>query len=138
MVSDQGTERTNRAARVGLVPGQVVQEIGYGEDVDHDLRDAIEELTGNDLVGDDYADVADVVLLWFRDDDGDLTDALVQAVGLLDEGGMIWLLTPKESRDGHVKPSEIAEAAQTAGLSQSKSAGAATDWTGTRLAAPRR
>lgn len=25
----------------------------------------------------DYDDLADVVLLWFRDDDGDLVDALV-------------------------------------------------------------
>ena len=31
---------------------------------------------------------------------------------------MIWVLTPKTGRDGHVEPSEIAEAVPTAGLSQ--------------------
>ena len=34
-------------------------------------------------------------LIWWRDGDGDLTDALVDAMTVLDDGGPIWLLTPK-------------------------------------------
>ena len=135
--ADHAEERTNPAARLGFEPGQVVQEIGYDDDVEHELREGIEAVTGQELVDEDYDDVADVVVLWFRDDDGDLTDALVDSIGLLDEGGDIWLLTPKTGRDGYIEPSDINEAAQTAGLSQTKSINAGKDWSGTRLSAPK-
>ena len=59
-----------------------------------------------------------MVLLWWREDDGDLVDALMDAMGPLADNGVIWVLTPKTGRDGHVEPSEIAEAVPTAGLSQ--------------------
>ncbi|MEU6973051.1 DUF3052 domain-containing protein [Kitasatospora aureofaciens] len=136
--TDQAEERTNPAARLGFGPGQVVQEIGYDSDVDQDLREGIESLTGQDLVDEDYGDVADVVLRWFRDEDGNLTDSLVDAIGLLEDGGPIWLLTPKTGRDGYIEPSDISEAAQTAGLSQSKTISVGKDWSGTRLVAPKR
>jgi len=135
--ADHAEERTNPAARLGFEPGQVVQEIGFDDDVDHELREGIESLIGQDLVDEDYDDVADVVLLWFRDEDGDLTDALVDVIGLLEDGGMIWLLTPKTGRDGYVEPSDIAEAGQTAGLSQTKSITVGKEWSGTRLATPK-
>jgi hypothetical protein len=135
--ADHAEERTNPAARLGFEPGQVVQEIGFDDDVDHELREGIESLIGQDLVDEDYDDVADVVLLWFRDEDGDLTDALVDAIGLLEDGGMIWLLTPKTGRDGYVEPSDISDAAQTAGLSQTKSISVGKEWSGTRLATPK-
>ncbi|KPI34159.1 Protein of unknown function DUF3052 [Actinobacteria bacterium OV450] len=132
-------ERVNRAARLGFEPGQVVQEIGYNDDdVDKDLRQGIEEMTGQSLVDENYADVADVVLLWFRDDDGDATDALVDAIGLLEDGGIIWMLTPKAGRDGYIEPSDVSEAAQTAGLSQTKPVSVAKDWTGARFVAAKR
>jgi hypothetical protein len=136
--ADHAEERTNPAARLGFEPGQVVQEIGFDDDVDHELREGIESLIGQDLVDEDYDDVADVVLLWFRDEDGDLTDALVDVIGLLEDGGNIWLLTPKTGRDGYVEPSDISDAAQTAGLSQTKSISVGKEWSGTRLATPKR
>lgn len=136
--ADHAEERTNPAARLGFQPGQVVQEIGYDDDVDQELREAIEEITGQDLVDEDYDDVADAVVLWFRDDDGDLTDALVDAIGLLEDGGIIWLMVPKTGRDGYIEPSDVSEAAQTAGLSQTKSVSVAKDWSGARLVAPKR
>ncbi|MFC8918606.1 DUF3052 family protein [Streptomyces sp. WAC05374] len=135
--ADHAEERTNPAAKLGFEPGQVVQEIGYDDDVEQELREAIEAVTGQELFDEDYDDVADVVLLWFRDDDGDLTDALVDAIGLVDEGGEIWLLTPKTGRDGYIEPSDINEAAQTAGLSQTRSISAGKDWTGSRLVTPK-
>ena len=135
--ADHAEERTNPAARLGFEPGQVVQEIGFDDDVDHELREGIESLIGQDLVDEDYDDVADVVLLWFRDEDGDLTDALVDVIGLLEDGGQIWLLTPKTGRDGYVEPSDISDAVRTAGLSQTKSISVGKEWSGTRLATPK-
>ncbi|MEV4442562.1 DUF3052 domain-containing protein [Streptomyces sp. NPDC049577] len=131
-------DRTNPAARLGFQPGEVVQEIGHDDDVDQELREAIEEITGQALVDEDYDDVADVVLLWFRDGDGDPTDALVDAIGRLEDGGVIWFLTPKTGRDGYVEPSDIIEASQSAGLSQTKSISISKGWTGTRMVAPKR
>ncbi|MEU6718688.1 DUF3052 domain-containing protein [Nonomuraea sp. NPDC046802] len=132
--ADHGEERTNPAGRLGFEPGQVVQELGCGDDVDQELREGIEALTGQDLVDEDYDDVADVVLRWFRDKDGDLADALVDAIELIDEGdGVIWLLTPKTGRDGYIEPADITEAARTAGLSSAKSVSTGKDWSGTRL-----
>jgi DUF3052 family protein len=123
--------------RLGFTAGQVVQELGYDDDVDEDLRASIEEAIGTELVDEDYDDVADAVLLWWRDGDGDLVDALVDALTTLADGGVIWVLTPKAGRDGHVEPSDIGEAAPTAGLSQTSSISAARDWSGTRLVAPK-
>ncbi|KOU22729.1 hypothetical protein ADK52_20090 [Streptomyces sp. WM6372] len=128
---------TNLAVRLGFQPGQVVQEVGYDDDVDQELRGAIEQATGTELVDEEYDDVADAVVLWFRADDGDLTDALVDAIAYVEEGGSILLLTPKSGRDGHVEPGEIGEGVTTAGLSQTKSINAGKDWNGSRLIAPK-
>jgi len=124
------------ADRFGIEPGMVVMEMGYDDDVDENLRDALIDRCG-ELVDEDYDDVADAVLLWWRDGDGDLVDVLVDALTSLADGGVIWVLTPKAGRDGHVEPSDIGEAAPTAGLSQTSSISAARDWSGTRLVAPK-
>ncbi|MQY11321.1 hypothetical protein SRB5_14360 [Streptomyces sp. RB5] len=137
MSATAGHAETNLAVRLGFQAGQVVQEIGYDEDTDQELRDLIEETIGSSLVDEDYDDVADAVVLWFRDDDGDLTDALVDATTYIDEGGSVLLLTPKTGRDGYVEPSDINEAATTAGLSQTKSINAGKDWSGSRLLTPK-
>jgi hypothetical protein len=125
------------AGRLGLQPGQVVQEIGYDDDCDDALRAAMVAITGTELVDEDYDDVVDVVVLWWREDDGDLVDALVDSLTSLTGGGHIWLLTPKAGRDGHVEPSDVNEAAPTAGLSQTSSISAAPEWSGVRLVAPK-
>ncbi|MFG2646752.1 DUF3052 domain-containing protein [Streptomyces sp. NPDC048436] len=135
--ADHAEERTNPAARLGFQPKQVVQEIGYDDDVDQELREAIEDVIGSELVDEDYDDTADAVVLWFREDDGDLTDALVDATQLIEEGGDLWLMTPKTGRDGYVEPSDINEASTTAGLAQTKSINAGKDWTGSRLVTPK-
>lgn len=124
------------ADRFGIEPGMVVMEMGYDEDVDHDLRDALIDRVG-ELVDEDTDEVVDAVLLWYREDDGDLVDLLVDALGPLADNGVIWLLTPKAGRPGHVEPSDINEAAPTAGLQHTSSISAAKDWSGARLVAPR-
>ena len=85
----------------------------------------------------DVQEVVDAAIYWWRDGDGDLVDSLVDALTNLADGGMIWLLTPKSGRDGHVEPSDIDEAAPTAGLSSTRSTSAAPEWSGTRLVAPK-
>ena len=134
----QAQDQRGQAERLGIKPGQVVQELGYDTDCDEQLRDAITAIEGVELVDEEYDDVVDVVLMWWRGEDGgDLVDALVDASTMLADGGYIWLLTPKAGRDGHVEPSDIGEAAPTAGLSQTSSVSAARDWSGTRLVAPK-
>jgi len=135
--ADHAEERTNPAARLGFQPGQVVQELGYDDDAEQALREGIEAITGQELVGEDYDDMADAVVLWFREDDGDLTDALVDAITLIEDGAPVWLMTPKTGRPGYVEPSEIGEAAQTAGLAQTSTVNAGKDWTGNRLVTPK-
>ncbi len=123
--------------RLGLSRGMVVQELGWDEDVDDDLRVEIEDAIDADLVDGDYGNVAEAVLLWWRDDDGDLVDALVDSLSDLVSGGVIWLLTPKVGRPASVDPADVAEAAQLAGLSTTTTASVSKDWTATRLVAPK-
>ena len=110
-------------------------EVGYGSYVDESLRSDIEKLTGNSLLNSDAQEVVDGVIMWWRDGDGDLVDDLVDALTYLSETGPIWLLTPKMGRAGHVEPSDIQDAAPTAGLSQTQTIPIAHDWTATRLVA---
>ena len=125
------------AERLGIKPGHVVQEIGYDDDCDELLREQVASGDGVELVDEDYEDVVDGVLLWWRDDDGDLVDALVDAKTPLADGGYIVLLTPKAGRDGHIEPSEIGEAAPTAGLSQTSTVSAGKNWSASRMVAPK-
>ncbi len=126
-----------QGARFGIEPGMVVMEMGYDEDVDNELREALADAAESDLVDEDTDEVVDVVLVWYREDDGDLVDLLVDAIVPLADNGVVWLLTPKAGRPGHVEASDIAEAAPTAGLASTTTQSAGADWTATRLVAPK-
>jgi hypothetical protein len=132
-----GVEQTGPVARLGFTQGMVVQELGWDEDTDDSLREAIENSIGADMVDGDYGNVVDAVVLWWRSDDGDLVDGLVDALTDLVGGGMIWLLTPKVGRAGEVEPADITEAAPIAGLALTTTAAVGADWMGTRLVAPK-
>ncbi len=119
---------------LNFTSGQIVQEIGYDDDVDLDLRDAIEDLIGGELEDEDTQEIVDAVVLWWREGDGDLTDAMVDTLRNIDAGAPVWVITPKAGRDGHVMPGELQEAAQTAGLRVMGTVLLAADWNGTRLA----
>jgi len=125
------------AERLGIKPGHVVQEIGYDDDCDELLREQVASGDSVELVDEDYEDVVDGVLLWWRAEDGDLVDALVDAKTPLADGGYIVLLTPKAGREGHIEPSEIGEAAPTAGLSQTSTVSAGKNWSASRMVAPK-
>lgn len=123
------------ARRMGFEPGYLVLESGNGEDSDDALRQDIVQVTGNQLISGHVQEVVDAVVLWWRDDDGDLVDALVDVLAYLTDGGPIWVLTPKVGRRSHVEPSDIQDAAPTAGLSQTSTLSVAPDWSATRLVA---
>lgn len=137
MVAAEGAEHSSVAERLGIKPDMVVQEVGWDEDVDDDLREAVEAVTGDGLLDEDADEVIDVVLLWWRSDDGDLGDALVDVRAPLDDNGFIWVLTPKTGQPGHVEPSDIAEAVPTVGMTQTSTMSLSSVWTGVRLV-PRR
>jgi hypothetical protein len=125
------------AARLGLSTGMVVQELGWDSDTDDDLRIAIEDAIDADMVDGDYGNVVDAVMLWWRNDDGDLVDGLVDSLTDLVGGGVIWLLTPKVGRPGAVDAADISEAAPIAGLSQTTTVSVSKDWAATRLVTPK-
>ena len=132
-MSEAKTTAGDAVVQLGFKDGDYIQEFGYDEDVDLDLRDGIEEVIGSDLLDEDDQEVVDAVLLWLREGDGDLVDTLVDVTTSLDEGGVVWVLTPKAGRDGYVPPAEVQEAAPTAGLHVTTTARVSADWAATRL-----
>ncbi len=137
MVAAEDAGKAGVAEKLGIESGQVVGELGWDEDVDDEVRAAVEERCGSELLDEDADEVLDVILLWWRENDGDLVDELMDATGPLAEDGVIWVLTPKTGRPGHVEPSDIAEAVPTAGLAQTSNISVGPDWTGTRLVSPK-
>jgi len=131
-----GDSGRSSAQRLGIQHDQIVQELGWDEDSDDDLRADVEDACGTELLDEDADEVIDVVLLWWREGDGDLVDRLMDAIVPLAEDGVIWVLTPKTGKPGHVQPADIAEAAPTAGLMQTSSANLG-DWSGSRLVQPK-
>ncbi|NDA89157.1 MAG: DUF3052 domain-containing protein [Actinobacteria bacterium] len=122
--------------RLGITQDQLILEVGFDQsDCDQIIRDAITAKTGNKFLDATSQEVVDAVILWWRDGDGDLVDELVDALTYLTEDGPIWLFTPKVGRPGYVEPSDIQDAAPTAGMSQTTSFSACADWSATRLIA---
>lgn len=123
------------AARMGIEAGFLVLQRGFGDDCDSSISDEIAKASTNALLDEDSQEVVDAVITWWREEDGDLVDELVDCLTYLTEGGAVWLLTPKVGRDGHVEPSDIKDAAPTAGLSLTSTFQASKDWIATRLVA---
>ncbi|EWT04582.1 hypothetical protein N864_11275 [Intrasporangium chromatireducens Q5-1] len=123
--------------KLGFAKGQVIQEFGYDDDVDDEVRFAIEEVVGSELEDEDFNEGADGVLIWYRDGDEDLGDLLVDGLTNLFDQGFVVLMTPKAGRDGHVEPSEVEEAASTAGLQTGGAVNVSAVWTANRLMPPK-
>jgi hypothetical protein len=95
----------NYARSLGIEKDQVVQELGWDEDTNDNLRADIEEAIGSELLDEDSDEVMDVVLLWWRDGDGDLVDALMEVTSLLsDEGFVRGTSIPAKSLNQHHRP----------------------------------
>lgn len=114
-------------------PDMIIQEFGWDEDVDEPLRRAIEDVCGNPLEDEDFQEVADEAIVWWRLDDGDsddLSDELMDVIACLDDGGKIWVFIPKTSHDNAVPLRDVEEAAKTVGLHATTSEVVAPDWLG--------
>jgi hypothetical protein len=114
----------------------VVQELGWDEDADEVLRDDLMEQIEADFVY-ESDEAVDVVLLWWRDEDGDIVDGLFDALKDLDDAGYIWLLTPKVGRPGFVEPADLGDGAVVAGLTLSGSASVSQEWQAHKLVRPK-
>ena len=71
---------------MGFAKGELVLEVGYGPDCDDELRAEIKGIVGTEFLEGATTDVVDAVLLWFREDDGDLVDELMDAIQDVLEG----------------------------------------------------
>lgn len=138
MSEAEAATAVNVAGKLGFKAGDLVQELGYDEDVDFDFRDHLEADLESDLLTEDDQEVVDGVIMWWRSGDGDLVDALVDSLISLGPGGVVWLLTPKHGRDGYVPPADVQEAAPTAGLHSTSTAGVSREWLATRLVSRRK
>jgi hypothetical protein len=129
-------EPRSLAQKLGLSPGLVVQELGWDNDADDDVRVTIEDAIDGEMV-EEAVEAVDLVLLWWRDEDGDLGDGLMEALTDLTDSGYIWLMTPKVGRSGYIDAADIAEAAVAAGLALTTSATISANWSATKLVRPR-
>ena len=124
----------NYASMLGITEGMIALEFGWDEDCDPAISEAVEAVLGEDFLEEETDELVDVVVMWWREEDGDLVDGLVDALRPLGDGGTIWLLTPGAGKPGTIAPGEISESAQLAGLVQT-SAERLGDWQGRCLVA---
>lgn len=134
-MTDDPTARA--VSRLGLAPDAVVQVLGWQDDGDTELLSAVENRVA-EVIMTEAEDVVDAVLLWWRDDDGDLADGLLDAVAMLHAEGTIWLLTPRFGRPGYMAGADVSEAVHVAGLQSTSSFGVGPGWQAARLSGPRR
>lgn len=122
--------------QLGLRHGLVVQELGWDSDVDEVLRTTVMDAIDGDMV-EDASDAVDAVLLWWRADDGDVVDGLLDSLRDLSSEGVLWLLTPKHGRPGYIPQADLAEGALTAGLALTTTARVSKDWAANRIVRPK-
>ena len=129
---------------LGFASGSVIQEFGYDDDVDEAVRAQIEEETGQELVDEDYRDIVDGAVAWWRDEDGDVDDLadlfLDMKANLESDVSPCWVLVPGTRSPGYVTADVINDAAETAGLMATTSVAVGAAWMGVKLTAkgPRR
>lgn len=134
--SGKNPDNNHYIGELELAVGDVIQELGWDEDIDFEFRNGLEDALGEEFLTEEDQEPVDAVLLWWRDDDGDiaeLTDALVDATTNLDDNAPIWLLIPRASQPGHVSPMDVSESCHIAGLRTTITAGVSEDWLATRI-----
>jgi hypothetical protein len=82
-------------------------------------------------------DAVDVVLLWWRSEDGDVVDGLFDALRDMSSNGVLWLLTPRVGKPGHVAQADLQEGAVTAGLALTSSVSVSKAWSCHKLVRPK-
>ena len=135
-MSQNGPDDPAGIHQLGLVQGMAVQELGWDEDVDEDFRQSVMEAIDADLL-DEAPEAVDAVLLWLREDDGDVMDLLIDSLTDLGPSGFLWVLTPKIGRPGHVPQSDLSEGVVAAGLCLTTSASVSKDWSAHKVVRPK-
>ena len=126
-----------RVDRMEDLKAEGIKPVSLDLTVDDSIRAQIEELTGEDLVDEDYDSAVDGVIVWWRDgdDEDELSDTIVDAYAVLGNDGPLWILTPKPGRPGAASSSTVQSAAQTAGMNAATPLTVSSDWNGIRLRA---
>ena len=126
-----------RVDRMEDLKAEGIKPVSLDLTVDDSIRAQIEELTGEDLVDEDYDSAVDGVIVWWRDgdDEDELSDTIVDAYAVLGNDGPLWILTPKPGRPGAASSSPVQSAAQTAGMNAATPLTVSSDWNGIRLRA---
>ncbi|MBR6440107.1 MAG: DUF3052 domain-containing protein [Aeriscardovia sp.] len=116
--------------KLGFVPGISVKEYMWGEDVEGELRDAICECIGSDLLEEGAGAGADAACIWWRDgnDEESLSDCLLDASADLEPGQKICVLTPKPGFEGAAAPGFVAAVASKEGLNASTPVSLNSEW----------
>jgi len=122
--------------KLGFEAGQVVQELGWDDDVDEDLRQEVMDIIDGDMI-EDSLDAVAIVWLWLRPDDGDLAAGLVDAMRDLSDAGFIVLVTPKVGRPGTIDPAALSDGTDTAGMVLPTSYDVSKDWQAHKIVRPR-
>ncbi len=135
MISSVANQTSIQAKEFGFTKGDIVQEYMWDDDVDEDVRQAIEGVTGEDLQDEDYDGPVDGSIIWWRDGDDEdtLSDTIVDATSPLDDDAPCWILTPKPGRTGAAMPFTIRNAAKGAGMNCATPVTVSKDWNGVRL-----
>lgn len=128
---------SQNAEEFGFHAGDIVQQWLWDDDVDDSICTKIEDLTGEDLVDEDYGTAVDGVVIWWRDGDDEdtLAGTIVDATTMLEDNGPVWVLAPKPGRPGAASSSTVQSAAKTAGMNAATPLTVSKDWNGIRLRA---
>ena len=116
--------------KLGFAPGVSVKEFMWGEDVEGELRDAICECIGSDLLEEGASVGSDMSCIWWRDgnDEESLSDCLLDASAGLRPGQKICVLTPKPGFEGAATPGFVASSASKEGLNASTPVSLNGEW----------
>ena len=135
-MSQNGPVEETGIHQLGLVKDMAVEELGWDSDVDESFRQLVMEIIDADMV-EDSAEAVDAIVLWLREDDGDVMDLLIDALTDLGPSGFLWVMTPKIGRDGHVSQSDLLEGVLASGLSLTISASVSKDWSAHKVVRPK-
>ena len=91
------------------------------------------DLSGANLTKAHLTEAVDLVIVWWRRHDGDLSDSLLDALRLLTDGGAICLATPKPGSPEYVDAIDISDIAKELNLRQTGTFVIGPDWRATKL-----
>ena len=120
-------------ALLNLSRATVVLELNWVDGADDDFRQALRAASSAYLEPSAQTEPVDLVIVWWRRHDGDLSDSLLDALRLLTDGGAICLATPKPGSPEYVDAIDIADIAKELNLRQTGTFVIGPDWRATKL-----